>query len=84
MIDSSNKHVKEFIKYLGKLNMEEFVGVARLMNINLYAECGPSKNDCNLDIKDGEQIIEEMVNKFMGYNRVRRRNLLTIIRSAAK
>lgn len=66
-----------FVNLLVRLTPEQLLGVARIMGINLVDEEKRA-------IKDGEVILDEMFKKFSSYSKERQKNLLKIMRKAAK
>lgn len=77
------RNLDKFLRALVKLNTQEFIGVVKMMGIALWD--GESVDDEQKPIlKSGEALIEEMAQKFQGYNRVRRRNLMSIIEAAGR
>lgn len=71
----------EFAGLLPRLPIEELLGITKIMGIGLV--CGEDENGEKL-VKDGEIIIQEMFDKFSTYDKTRQKNLLRIMRAAAK
>lgn len=61
---------------LPQLSPEEFLGVCHMMNILLLDEQSKPK--------EANFLINEVINKFSSYSRVRKKNLLKIVAAAAK
>lgn len=84
----NQRNMEKFLKALAKLSVEEFCGVAKMMNVELVEwiesdiDCADPKKEPIL--RNAEDIINEMYHKFQTYNRVRRRNLMSIIEAAGK
>lgn len=77
------KWANEILELLTKLEPVEFVGICRLMNITLgMVEKDEEGNDVPT-LRPAEKLMEDIINKFMTYNKVQRRNFMAILRGAA-
>lgn len=71
------KRENDFASLLAKMPPERFLGVVRIMGISLIDE--EQQN-----IKDAEDLLDEMFVKFSTYSKQRQRTLLKIMRAAEK
>ena len=70
---------KELIRFIGLINTLstiEFLGVVRVMNLTAIGE--------NNKARSFEDIMSDMIDKFIEYNRTQRRNLIKIIKKASQ
>lgn len=70
---------KELIRFIGLINAlpaTEFLGVVRVMNLTAIGE--------NNKPRSFEDIMSDMIDKFVEYNRTQRRNLMKIIKKASQ
>ena len=70
---------KELIRFIGLINTlsaTEFLGVVRVMNLTVIGENNKSRSF--------EDIMSDMIDKFIEYNRTQRRNLIKIIKKASQ
>ena len=70
---------KELIRFIGLINTLstiEFLGVVRVMNLTIIGE--------NNKFRSFEDIMSDMIDKFIEYNRTQRRNLIKIIKKASQ
>ena len=70
---------KELIRFIGLINTlsaTEFLGVVRVMNLTAIGE--------NNKARSFEDIMSDMIDKFVEYNRTQRRNLIKIIKKASQ
>ena len=70
---------KELIRFIGLINTlsaTEFLGVVRIMNLTAIGENNKSRSF--------EDIMSDMIDKFIEYNRTQRRNLIKIIKKASQ
>lgn len=70
---------KELIRFIGLINTlsaTEFLGVVRVMNLTVIGE--------NNKARSFEDIMSDMIDKFIEYNRTQRRNLIKIIKKASQ
>lgn len=68
----SSKELIRFIEKITKLEPIYFIGVARIMNITIT---GTNGEVCAL-----EEIMSDVIDKFISYNRIQRKNLYKIIK----
>lgn len=77
-----SKEVKQwdtFMEYLLKLNAVEFIGVAKMLGVEVV-----ELDNFEDPGKDFSVVLLEMVNKFNALDRRKRRNLLKIIKKAGR
>ena len=70
---------KELIRFIGLINTlsaTEFLGVVRVMNLTIIGENNKSRSF--------EDIMSDMIDKFIEYNRTQRRTLIKIIKKASQ
>ena len=70
---------KELIRFIGLINTlsaTEFLGVVRVMKLTAIGE--------NNKARSFEDIMSDMIDKFVEYNRTQRRNLIKIIKKASQ
>lgn len=70
---------KELIHFIGLINTlpaAEFLGVVRVMNLTAIGEDNKPRSF--------EDIMSDMIDKFVEYNRTQRRNLIKIIKKASQ
>lgn len=70
---------KELIRFIGLINTlptAEFLGVVRVMNLTAIGEDNKPRSF--------EDIMSDMIDKFVEYNRTQRRNLMKIIKKASQ
>lgn len=70
---------KELIRFIGLINTlpaTEFLGVVRVMNLTAIGEDNKPRSF--------EDIMSDMIDKFVEYNRTQRRNLMKIIKKASQ
>lgn len=81
MIDTEKKtgkrQIEHLCKYLTKLEPLEFTGICRMMNVGLIEEDGKT-------LRDAENLIQDIIDKYCEYNRIRRRNLMALLESIVK
>lgn len=84
----------EFIDKLVKLEPHELLGVARLLNVEIYKDDpDPKEPDPNSSIpaqlqnkipRSGEEVVTDILNKYAALNRAARRRVYKIMRAATK
>lgn len=83
IFDNQEKNVNEFAKLICKLDGASLIGLTRILKVKVFYD----------DVKDeqghpmprsGEAIIEDCLVKFYAMNRTQRRDVLRILRAAAK
>lgn len=67
----------EFLRNLAKLEVQEFLGVMKILKIKPLREDGET-------FKDFSEIFEEVLQAYSNANRTRRRELLEIIKAAVR
>ena len=73
---TSPKELIRFIGLINSLSATEFLGVVRVMNLTVIGENNKSRSF--------EDIMSDMIDKFIEYNRTQRRNLIKIIKKASQ
>lgn len=68
----SSKELIRFIEKITKLEPIYFIGVARIMNITITGTNG--------EVHALEEIMSDVIDKFISYNRIQRKNLYKIIK----
>lgn len=68
----SSKELIRFIEKITKLEPIYFIGVARIMNITIA--------ETNGEVRALEEIMSDVIDKFISYNRIQRKNLYKIIK----
>ena len=68
----SSKELIRFIEKITKLEPIHFIGVARIMNITIAGTNG--------EIRALEEIMSDVIDKFISYNQTQRKNLYKIIK----
>ena len=66
--------VENLVKEISKLQMEEFIGVCKILGVELVDEDGTPK--------DAVGIFEEVINKLDELSRRKRKNLMKLLRAA--
>ena len=66
--------VENLVKEISKLQMEEFIGVCKILGVELVEEDGTPK--------DAVKIFEEVIEKLDELNRRKRKNLMKLLRAA--
>lgn len=86
---------EEIIKGILKLDALEFLGICKIIGVNIYAqhdgeikeatvEGGDPKCDVNDKVRPFEDIWCDVCDTIAGMNRVRRKNLNKLVRAASK
>jgi len=95
------KGVKKLVMMITKLEPQEFLGVCKLLGVELYeGECDeistgrqtsefPTKDELieltkDVQVRAAENLFEDVIDKICSLNRMRRRNLERLVRSATK
>lgn len=85
MVNFGNKKgeraLVDFVNALGKLNGLELCAIARMLDVKLEKALTDEKSN-KREMRDGQDIIAEMVCAYSRLNRRQRRNLMSIITSA--
>lgn len=69
----TSKELIRFVDSISKLEALYFMGVARIMDTTIVTPEGETRSM--------EDIMSDMIDKFISYNRVQRRNLMKIIKT---
>lgn len=69
-----------FAQYLLKLDVVEFIGVAKMLGVEVVKDL----NDFEDSGKEFSELFEEMVDNFNALNRRKQRNLLKIMKKAGR
>lgn len=67
----------EFLRNLAKLEVQEFLGVMRILKVKPLREDGET-------FKDFSEIFEEVLQAYSSANRTRRRELLEVVKAAVR
>jgi hypothetical protein len=81
--DNKEKAVNEFAKYLVKLDAPTLIGLTRLLQVKVFYDDVKDEQGHPMP-KSGESILEDCLVKFYSLNREKRREVLKIVKSAAK
>lgn len=78
----NDKKVLEFINEISKLEIAEFMGLAKILCISLFNEDSDKEtNDVN-NFRDFAEVVSDMIDSFVASPRQRRRQLMKIIKTA--
>lgn len=78
----NDKKVLEFINEISKLEIAEFMGLAKILCISLYKEdSGKETNDAD-NFRDFAEVVSDMIDSFVASPRQRRRQLMKIVKYA--
>lgn len=69
----TSKELIRFVDSISKLEALYFMGIARIMNTAIVTQEGETRSM--------EDIMSDMIDKFISYNRAQRRNLMKIIKT---
>lgn len=69
----TSKELIRFVEKITKLEAVYFMGIARVMNTAVVNSDGSTRTM--------EDIMSDMIDKFISYNRTQRRNLMKIIKT---
>jgi hypothetical protein len=81
--DNKEKSVNEFAKYLVKLDAPTLIGLTRLLQVKVFYDDVKDEQGHPMP-KSGESILEDCLVKFYSLNRTQRREMLKIVRDAAR
>ena len=59
MEQATHKEIKRFVKYLSKMTLIEFIGIAQMLCVPFSIDNNPNK------IRDFEEVFSEMYDKFI-------------------
>ena len=72
------KYMERFARELVKLPAQEYFGILTICGISVY------KDKERKETKTAEELFDELFTKVEGYSRIRRKNLLSILKKANK
>ena len=72
----SEKEFQNFINYASKLEAMEFMGLVRILNVDVF------KNDKEKTPRSFEEIFSEVMDKFIQASPMQRKNVLKILKAA--
>ena len=79
MNNKQTKQLDEFLKYLTKLQPEEFLGVCRILGVKLGEQV-----EEEVKPRAFEDVLYEVLVNFEKLNRAKRRELLQVVKAAQK
>ena len=79
MNNKQTKQLDEFLKYLTKLQPEEFLGVCRILGVKLGEQV-----EEEIKPRAFEDVLYEVLVNFEKLNRAKRRELLQVVKAAQK
>lgn len=74
----SEREFQNFIQYTSKLEAMEFMGLVRMLNVDIF------KNDSEKTPKSFEEILSEVMDKFIQASPMQRKNIMKILRAAVR
>lgn len=77
----SNPSEKEFYRFtqlVSKLEAIEFMGLVRVLNVDIF------KQDADKTPKSFEEILSEVIDKFIQASPLQRRNIMKILKAAVR
>lgn len=72
------KEIDKFITLIVKLQPVEFMGLARVLKVHLYA------NEETREPREFEEVFAEVLERFDKSNRTRRREIIQLVKTALK
>ena len=72
----SEKEFQNFINYTSKLEAMEFMGLVRMLNVDIF------KNDKEKTPRNFEEIFSEVMDKFIQASPMQRKNIMKILKAA--
>ena len=72
----SEKEFQNFINYTSKLEAMEFMGLVRMLNVDIF------KNDKEKTPRNFEEIFSEVMDKFIQASPMQRKNIIKILKAA--
>ena len=72
----SEKEFQNFINYTSKLEAMEFMGLVRMLNVDIF------KNDKEKTPRSFEEIFSEVMDKFIQASPMQRKNIMKILKAA--
>lgn len=82
-LKSNEKQLTEFATLLGKMNVTDFMGLAKLLEVHVFDNNKKDEKGHPMP-RSGDAIIEDCIIAFDQSNRKYRRDILTIMRKAVK
>ena len=73
------KEIDSFINTIAKLEPVEFMGLARVLKVSLFIGEGETREP-----RDFTEVFEDVLENFSKCGRVRRREILKLVKDAAK
>lgn len=80
---SNEKQLTEFAALLGQMNVTDFMGLAKLLEVHVFDNDKKDENGHPMP-RSGEVIIEDCIIAFDQSSRKYRRDILSIMRKAVK
>lgn len=85
MITKREKNTEEFAKLLCDLEAIEFIGVAKVLCVELYEKAPTDTEDASKRTpRDAEEVLIDMITRFADLNKAKQRELLKILRKLKK
>ena len=97
LFNRKGKDVEQIVRMVCKLRPEQFLGVCKVLGVELYRQernekVDPAPNAENLNAdqtnvpsaRPAEELISEVIDKIEQLNRVRRKNLKKLLKEATK
>ena len=72
----SEREFQNFINYASKLEAMEFMGLVRMLNVDIF------KNDKEKTPRSFEEIFSEVMDKFIQASPMQRKNIMKILKAA--
>lgn len=83
MFKSKERYLVEFAQLLGQMQVQEFIGLAKILCVHIFDNEKKDENGHPLP-REGEAIIEDCIVAFDGLNHKKRREILKIMRRVVK
>lgn len=80
---SNEKQLTEFAKLLGKMNVTDFIGLAKLLGVHVFDNDRKDEHGHPMP-RPGDVIIEDCIVAFDNSSRKYRRDILRVMRKAVK
>ena len=74
----SEREFQNFISYVSKLEAMEFMGLVRMLNVDIF------KNDKEKTPRSFEEIFSEIMDKFIQASPMQRKNIMKILKAAVQ
>jgi hypothetical protein len=91
------KSVEKIVKMIVKLEPEQFIGVCKILGVELIKENGQpqytadseeekasAKIEVSVEVRPAEELIKEVIDKTIALNRTQRKNLTRLLKAATK